>query len=93
MSLQLRNCLCDKVICTRERQCGPPQSSPAIAVKRRRMVFFRSLSEQLQRLKLCVFQCRDHELTLKLREYENIAERAGKSLASEDLHSAIAPRH
>jgi hypothetical protein len=64
MSLQLRNCLCDKVICTRERQGGPPQSSPAIAAKRRRMVFFRSLSEQLQRLKLCVFQCRDHELTL-----------------------------
>ena len=31
MSLQLRNCLCDKVICTRERQGGPPQSSPAIA--------------------------------------------------------------
>jgi hypothetical protein len=31
MSLQLRNCLCDKVICTRERQGGPPPSSPAIA--------------------------------------------------------------
>ena len=91
MSLQLRNCLCDKVICTRERQGGPPQSSPAIAAKRRRMVFFRSLSERLQRLKLCAFQCRDLKLTLKLREYET--ERAGKSLASEDLHSAIAPRH
>ena len=71
----------------------PPQSNTTIAAKRRRMVFFRSLSEQLQRLKLCAFQCRDLKLTLKLREYENIAERAGKSLASEDLHSAIAPRH
>ena len=76
------------------RAAGRPSSvKPAIAAKRRRMVFFRSLSEQLQRLKLCAFQCRDLKLTLKLREYENIAERAGKSLASEDLHSAIAPRH